>query len=398
MKILFLSRWFPYPPNNGSKIRIFNILRGLAKKHELTLVSFTGQEAVDVEAPALREICRDIHIVPWQPYNPKSARALLGFFSLKPRSVVDTESPAMRQQIEQLLQREKYDLVIATEFGMAGYVRYFQGVPALFECLELGVFYTMFHEQSSTLHRVRNGLTWYKQARYTANLLKQFNACTVASEPELALLKTIAPFFKNAQVIPNCVSLEDYRDIQAQPQPETLIFAGSFGYYANYEAMDWFLREVYPLVQVEVPNVQLSITGDPAGRSLPPTRGVLQTGHVKDVRPLMASAWASLVPIKTGGGTRLKIIESMALRTPVISTSKGAEGIEYCNGQDILIADTPEDFAKAVVRLLRDPQLHKTLSENAYNLVRQKYDWGIVLPRLSQMVEQSASANNARNV
>jgi len=174
------------------------------------------------------------------------------------------------------------------------------------------------------------------------------------------------------------------------PEPGTLIFTGSFRYFANHDAMVWFLGQVYPRIQAQAPDVHLTITGDHANLPLPCTEGVTLTGFVEDVRPLIATAWISVVPLRLGGGTRLKILEAMALGTPVIATSKGAEGLEAQQEEHLLIADTPEAFVEAVVRVLKEPELRRRLTDNAYQLVRDKYDWAVVMPRFLNLVERVA--------
>jgi glycosyltransferase involved in cell wall biosynthesis len=155
--------------------------------------------------------------------------------------------------------------------------------------------------------------------------------------------------------------------------------------------MVWFLREVYPHVQAQVTDVRLSITGDHADRPLPPASNVALTGFVDDVRPLIARSWGSVVPLHTGGGTRLKILEAMALGTPVVATPKGAEGLDVQDGEHILIADTPETFAQQVIHLLKKPELRQQLADNAHQLIREKYDWEVVLPRFLDLIERVAN-------
>jgi glycosyltransferase involved in cell wall biosynthesis len=200
----------------------------------------------------------------------------------------------------------------------------------------------------------------------------------------------MVPGYQPIEVIPNCVNLADYRNVCEAPQPETLIFTGSFRYSANHDAMVWFLSEVYPRIRAQIPSVRLSITGDHADLPLPPAGNVVLTGFVDDVRPLIASSWVGLAPIRIGGGTRLKILEAMALRTPVVATSKGAEGLELEDEEHLLIADTPEGFAEAVVRLLRKPRLRKRLVDHGYQAIQEKYDWPAVMPRFLELVEQVA--------
>jgi glycosyltransferase involved in cell wall biosynthesis len=156
--------------------------------------------------------------------------------------------------------------------------------------------------------------------------------------------------------------------------------------------MTWFLEEVYPRVQAGAPGVRLIITGDHADLPLPPADNVTLTGFVDDVRPLVAAAAVSLVPVRVGGGTRLKILETMALHTPVVATAKGAEGLDVRHGDHLLIADAPEDFAEAVLRMLGDPALRQRLIENGYHLVRERYNWAAVMPQFLGLIERVASA------
>jgi glycosyltransferase involved in cell wall biosynthesis len=155
--------------------------------------------------------------------------------------------------------------------------------------------------------------------------------------------------------------------------------------------MTWFLQEVYPRIRAQAPDVSLTITGDHAGLPLPPADHVTLTGFVDDVRPLIAAAWVSLVPLRVGGGTRLKILEAMALGTPVVATSKGAEGLDAQHGEHLLIANGPEAFAESVIRLLQEPGLRRRMADNAYQLVQEKYDMAALMPRFLDLVERVAT-------
>ena len=143
---------------------------------------------------------------------------------------------------------------------------------------------------------------------------------------------------------------------------DTLIYSGALSYSANYDAVSWFVQEILPLVRARRPAVRMSVTGDSGGRTLPSTEGLELTGFLSDVRPLIAASWTSLAPLRVGGGTRLKILESMALRTPVVATSKGAEGIEAEPGRHLLVADTATTFSESLIRLLDDPPLRQAIA------------------------------------
>lgn len=390
MNILFLSRWFPYPATNGSKLRIYNLLRGLSAAHRITLVSFYEPAEGAPDTAGLADLCEQVETVPWREYQPSSLRSLLGLFNPTPRSVVDTFSPQMAEKIQAVLARGGFDLVIASQTDMAAYQPYFGSVPALLEEVETGIIYQEYI-QAKGLSRLRSGLTWWKQRRYLRRLLPRFVACSVVSAQEADLIRAAAPAVRRVEVIPNGFDLQAARQVQGDPQPDTLIFCGSFRYFANHEAMLWFVNEVFPLVRAQIPSARLTITGDTAGRDFPVVEGVHLAGHVLDVRPLVASSWLSLAPLRVGGGTRLKILESFALRTPVVATSKGAEGLAAHPGQHLLIADDPVDFAAQVVSLLKDLHLRQSLVEQAFKLVEEQYDWAVILPRFITLVESAVA-------
>jgi glycosyltransferase involved in cell wall biosynthesis len=234
-----------------------------------------------------------------------------------------------------------------------------------------------------------------KHRRYLAHLMQYFRACTVVSEKERQILRQAISDGVNIVVIPNCVDLDNYHDITETPQPETLIFTGSLTYQPNYDAMCWFLQEVFPQVRKQCPGAQLFITGDHAGLPLPQVGGVTLTGLLPDVRPYIARAWCSVVPLLTGGGTRLKILEAMALNTPVITTSKGAEGLEIESGKHVLVADVAQAFAENIVQLFARPDLRQQLVSEAGQLVQTRYNCKIVMGRYLSMVEQAGQGETS---
>jgi polysaccharide biosynthesis protein PslH len=154
--------------------------------------------------------------------------------------------------------------------------------------------------------------------------------------------------------------------------------------------MQWFVTKVFPTILEQIPDVRLLITGDHAGLPLPAFSNILLTGYVDDIKPVIASSSISLAPLLRGGGTRLKILEAMALGTPVVATSKGAEGLGAVSGEHLLIADSPEDFACRVMQLLKNPNLHDHISKNGKRFVKEKYNWETAMPHFLQLVESAA--------
>ena len=388
MRILFISGWYPDPPDNGSKLRILNLLRGLAQQHEVTLISFKDEPSRAEAHAELPSLCQEIITVPANSFAPHSARARLAFLSLKPRSVIATRSADMASRIQGVLRTTRYNLVIASQLGPAGYYDCFRGVPALLEEVEVALLREQFSQAKTMGNRARYGLTWAKQKHYLGRLLPNFKAATVASEQEKLLLAETVPGYRPVTVIPNSINLPEYTAVRQLARPHQLIFTGSFRYWANYDAMSWFLQDVYPIIQAAAPEVHLSITGDHAGLPLPQAQNVTLTGFVDDIKAMIASAWISIVPIRAGGGTRLKILEAMALGTPVVTTSKGAEGLAAEHGQHLLIADTPQEFAAAVLRLLQEPGLRQQLAAQAHQFVAGHFDCTVVNGRFLELVER----------
>jgi glycosyltransferase involved in cell wall biosynthesis len=387
MHILFLSRWFPFPPDNGSKLRIYHLLQGLSQRHRVTLITFYDPEGGLPNTEAIRPYCQSIFTFPWRDFHTGSSASLRGFFSLTPRFFRDTFSPQLKECIVDVLARDHVDLVIASQIDMAAYAPSFSQHSAIFEEVELGVMYEQYALASSWQQRLRRGFTWWKHRQYLGSILKFYRAGTVVSDREAELISQQIDTCLQIEVIPNNVDLRSYSDIDEAPEPYSMIFTGAFTFEPNYKAMLWFIERVYPLIHKQAPQAKLTITGDHAGRHLPQSERITLSGYVKDVRPLIARSWCSIVPIQQGGGTRLKILEAMALKTPVVATSKGAEGLDVHPQEHLLIADDPVSFANAVLTLFNDRDLHHRLATNAYNLVREKYDWSVVMPRFIRLVE-----------
>ncbi len=390
MKTLFLSRWFPYPPDNGSKIRIFNLIRHLSMQHEVDLISFATETVTQEQIAASRNYCRWVDIVPYRTFQPDRLKSLLGFFSPRPRSVIDTYSLDLQQHVNRACHKRSFDLVIASQIDMAPYALTVPGAVKILEEIELTTLYEQFALQSHPLRKVRGGLTWWKLSYYINQLLQDFDGCTVVSEAERARVYQVASGFQPIGVVPNGVSMTDYEGNFGSAEADTLVYSGALSFYANFDAVDFFLREVFPLIQAKRPEVKLVITGKLDGAPvdrLPANQGVIFTGYLPDIRPTIARSWISIVPLRLGGGTRLKILEALALGTPVVTTSKGAEGLNLIPEHDLLLADNPTDFAAAILRLLQDPALRETLSRNGRRAVETQYDWSSLGRQFNKLIE-----------
>lgn len=398
MRILFLSGWYPYPPDNGARIRVFNLIKHLAVRHEITLLSFSSRGPVPQEwLEAMMPYCQSVAAVPYKEFQPGRLRALLALFSIRPRSVVDTYSPEMANLVKKAFHNDAFDVVVASTPRAAPYALLAEDIPRVFEEIELAVLREKFARAPNPAAKLRYGLMWWKQSHYINSLLSQFKGCTVVSEQECDLVKRIVPGYNSLAVVPNGVDLETNTGEFGAPQPDTLIYPGALTYSANFDAMKFFLGEVFSLIETQRPNARLRITGGYDGvpiEQLPLGNGAELTGYLDDIRPAVAQSWACVVPLRVGGGTRLKILEAMALGTPVVSTSKGAEGLRVTSGENILLADEPAEFAQAVLRLFEDENLRARLSANGRRLVEERYSWETCVHRLEQLLVQVVRERN----
>ncbi len=398
MRILVISQWFPYPPDNGARLRTYYLLKHLARRHEIVLLSFTQREVLPEHVEAVRAYCAAVETVPFRPFHPAHLRALMGFFLPRPRALTDTYSPRMGALVRETLRRERFDLVLASTIGptatTAMYVRGHRGLPRVLEDLELSIIVDRTRNEQAWLARQRLRLTWWKLRRFTAGLLRDLDGCTVASEREKSLVQRLVPGYRHLTVVPNGLEPERYEGDFGPPEPDALVFPGSLTYIANLLAMGFFLGKVMPRIVARRPKARLYITGRTGGINLarlPLSENVVLTGYLEDVRPRVARSQVCVVPMTIGGGTRLKVLEAMALGVPVVATTKGAEGLEVRPGEDLLLADDPATFAAQVVRLLEDPVLRRRLAENGRRLVRERYDWRVIGERFNAFLERIVS-------
>jgi sugar transferase (PEP-CTERM/EpsH1 system associated) len=398
VKVLLLSTWFPYPPNQGSKIRAYHLLRALARRHEVALVSFEDAPLEPAWIEHVRQFCSIIEIVPRRPFARSRLQSWLGWFSLRPSAVVAGYSPEMSASVRRVAASWRPDMTVALTFVTAPYALesgpQFRVVDV--DNLLAHMLYEEYQQAKSMPQKIRRYLAYWKLRRYESELYRQFDLCLVTSARDCRRIAEYIPLAsRQIGLVPNGVDLEYYRpDLDDRPG-NRLVFNGALTYHPNYDAMDYFLREIFPRVQADAPEATLTITGATQGApvdALPASSRVTFTGYVDDIRPVVARSSVCVVPLRKGAGTRLKILEAMALGTPVISTSKGAEGLGVESGKQLLIADEPAEFADHTIRLIHNSELRGKLAANAIHFVREKYDWNTIGQHFCQLVDTVAGS------
>jgi polysaccharide biosynthesis protein PslH len=388
MRVLVVSSWFPNPPVNGAKLRSYHLIRELAKCHELTLLSFAEDgEASEEDLGPLREACRRVEVVRGHPFK-HGRLGVRGLLSPIPRSLVQTFSEGMAARVEE--SAASHDAAVGLQTGAALYLPA-RALPAVFEEAEVTWLRAQSGREVRLWKRARLAFTSAKYERYIRRLVAGVDRTTVVSEVERAALVRIGCDPGRVRVVPNGVAREDLCPRSTRRFPR-LVYSGSMTYAANADAVRWFVSQVWPAVRRSRPDLSLVVTGSTAGVDLGELQrigGVSFSGYVDDVKTLVAESAACVVPLRLGGGTRLKILEALALGTPVVATSKGAEGLAVTPGHDILIADRPDDFARKVVEVAGDVALTARLTGNGRALVERCYTWDTIGAALDSVLHEA---------
>jgi glycosyltransferase involved in cell wall biosynthesis len=395
MKILILSPYPPYPPRGGGALRIYNLARGLAARHEVTLLTFAPDAAAVAALAPLRAICR-VATVPGPPRRSLARRALTTVGSPLPDMALRNAAPAYAEALSRLLAAERFDVVQAESIEMAGYALAARGASP---CLVLDQFNAEYMLQRraalADLRRlalaggVYSLIQWRKLARYEIRLLDELDRVLVVSAEDRAALRRLAPGADPA-VVPNGVDTAAVRPgaVSGDYGPASLVFTGTLDFRPNIDALRWFVAEVLPLVRRRRPDARLLVVGRAAGpavRALGDGEAVEIVGEVADVRPYIDGSAVYVVPMRIGGGSRLKLLEALAMEAPVVSTPMGAEGVEGLrDGEHLLVARSPRAFADAVLRLIARPALGASLGRNGRAHVVARYDWRAIIPRLEE--------------
>jgi glycosyltransferase involved in cell wall biosynthesis len=394
MNVLFLSTWFPWPPDNGSKLRVNYLLRALSKRYKINLLSFAFGTTRPDRAAAKSDRNIEVQAIAANPYD-RSRRSTLTRF-LSPDPIVTRPLKSMMLAVQRALTAQSFAAVIASTEIMATYA--LRAPRATVKILEehnslSRWMWDRYQAQTSAAQRWRCRISWYKARVYETRLFRRFAVCTMVSEQDRAACRDMLPWYHGCvAVVPNGVDCAHNRPGLAPVEVDQLVFSGALAYSANYTAAAYFLQEIFPMISARQPAAKLLITGSTQGvnlAGLPLSPQVQFTGCVDDIRPVIAGSSVCVVPIREGGGTRVKILEAMALGTPVVSTSKGAEGLDVRHGEHLLLADDAAAFANCTLRLMQDTALRQRLSSNARRLVEACYDWDQIGEYFTGLVEDA---------
>lgn len=405
LRILLLTPQLPYPPQQGTSLRNFHILRGLAQQHEVHLVSFTeGSEfrqawaAGDDPATVLGDMCATLTTVP-APQRTRGQRLWRLMTNSDPDMAHRLASKDFANALDNILSRIAFDVVQVEGIELAALVpqirRAQPGAVIVFDDhnaeaeLQRRTFATDARVPSRWIGAAYSFIQWRRLRRYERWVISACDGVSVVSEADRRHLQALDPDVEPV-VIPNCIDVASYANLHAENNAafrKDILFVGKMDYRPNVDAVLWFAREIWPFVQQAQPQVTWAVVGKQPHRrldSLKETAGVTVTGEVPDVKPYLAQAQVYIMPFRIGSGTRLKLIEALASGVATVSTRVGAEGYPLEHDKQLLLQDEPGPFAEAVLCLLQNSEKRKRLQEAGRQFAKA-YDWRRVVPRFNDL-------------
>lgn len=395
LRVLILSQILPYPPDAGPKIKTFNLIKFLAKDFAITLVSFTRPGNTQEDVQELRQYCEYVYCIPLHRSHWRDGAALLrSLFGSKPFLMVRDESRQMDKLLGELVARTDYSIVHADQLNMAGFALKLPAGPKVLDQHNAvwKIMDRLRQGERNPLKRVLLELETYKLRRYEQQVCRRFDAVLAVSDRDALAMKV------DCQVIPIGVDASGTTPLNLEPSSLNLVSLGTMFYPPNIEGVLWFAREIFPLILAEVPNATYTIIGPRPPASIfelaRRNPNIRVTGYLKDLQPALAASAALIVPLLSGGGMRVKILEALALGLPIISTTIGAESIRLENGRTALLADTPKEFAQACLKILGDFTIRKELAGAGRQLAIELYDYQKAYEPLKAVYSQLLTAPN----
>lgn len=422
MRILFLTQILPYPPDSGPKVKTLHVLRHLAESgHEVTLVTFIRTEELP-HVHALEKVCKQIITVPIKRSRLADVAYLIqsnltgsSFLMLR------DNLPGMRETVRKVISTQDIDVIHAdqltmTQFALQGKAEQQKHFPdqmpphLIFDAHNaVWTIVERMNSNGNPLLKPVLALETGRVKRYEGMLVSTFDYTLTVAEPDRrALLEAVQHYNHRVNipaaqipVIPIAVDTKTLQPVERKPGSHNIVTLGTLHYPPNADGIRWFINEVFPLILQKLPSATLTIIGknpphDFIQHAERDPEHITVTGYVEDLLPYLQQAAIMAVPVRAGGGMRVRILEAFARAMPVLTTTIGLEGIEAEHPDEVIVEDSAEAAAEAAVWLIQSPQEQEKLARNGRLLAEKKYDWQAVLTRLDQ-VYQSIAEKRARH-
>lgn len=399
MKIAYLTLWLSVPPDNGVGVREYNLLNRLAERHRLNVLAFER-----VEQGMLKEWADEkfdsLTLLPSPPSPRLSLSATRTFFkrlfSYPPETFMRYQKSLLVEMLGNMLEQPSPpEVIVCNTLMLASAISNIAcTVPRVVVLYDISQILAYRHMLKTELgpYKLMYFVEWLKTRHWENRFLRSHDHFVVMSEIDKRFITRINP---NAHVIvvPNGVDTQFFSFSDSIQTTSQILLVGNFAYGPNEDAFWHFYKEIFPRICEQCPQASLIVLGrDPTKEMCIQAQRderLIVTGMVPDLRPYYAQAAVSVVPIRAGGGTRLKILEAFSVGVPVVSTRIGAEGIECQDGKELLLADSPDEFADKTIQLLQNQPLRSMLARNARDLVVTRYDWSKIVLEMERVLVES---------
>ena len=400
--ILSLTPQVPFPPRQGTALRNWGILQGLAAEHRVSLLTFAAADQASAPPAPLEAATERVAIVP-QPVRSMRTRLRDLLTNPRPDLTLRLDTVAFRAQLETWLATYDFDWIMVEGLELAGYLDAVWSRPSpprvIFDdhnceyLLQKRAFMTDLRHPPRWIGAAYSFVQWLRLRRYEAAICQRADLVVAVSEADAQALERIGPDLEPL-VVPNGVDVATFSTFtdEAPLEQPAFVFTGTMDFRPNVDGVLWFAHEVWPRIRAELPRACFYIVGrHPHDRlaCLRDVPGIVITGSVPDTRPYIKGALVYVVPLLVGGGTRLKLLESTAMGKAIVSTTLGAEGFE--RPEDVMaLADDPVAFAAACVYLARNTPARSQLGKRAQAFA-ENYDWSALLPPLLEKIASTST-------
>lgn len=400
MRILWVKVGGLWPLNTGGRLRSFNIVAELARLHQVVLLTTHAPgENAETLADALPQ-CERVTSLPYSAPKWHSARfvwtLMRSWFSSMPVDVWKHRVPALQREVNRLLATEHFDLCVVDFVFAAPNVDLNGGVPIAFFAhnVEYMILKRLGRAMRMPLLKALLEIEWRKMRRYEATVSRTARITIAVSPQDCELFKSLAPAARVVSVATG-VDVDYFVPRQVRESPLELVFTGSMDWHPNEDAVLYFMTRILPRVRQEIPDAAFTIVGRNPSRRVQQAawdNSARVTGTLDDIRPYLEAAAVCVVPLRIGGGTRLKIFEALSMGKAVVATSIAVEGLPLIDGKHYLNADDPDEFAQNVIALLRAPERRRALGSAGRLLTRERYAWPQVVQQFSSYCETARVA------
>lgn len=394
MRILYLSPNFPVPTNTGAKTRIYNILSRLAKKNEIVFACVTQDYVSPDQKQKIQSYCIDTQIVKLPSRNIIKKGKLI--FHTDPYHARYFYSNIFKNRLSILFEKYNFELIYCHFLYMAQYLDHrLSGEYSMVidqHNSDTLMWRRMSTNSSDILFKIFAWQNMIKTRVYERKNYSKFDLCLSVSREDARMTRNIAKSKPLVVVAPNGVDVKKFRpDPYCKKLKNSVLFFGTLNAQMNVDAIKYYVEDILPIVKTQIPEVKTILVGkDPVGelRRLSKIEGVELIGEVTDIREYINIAELVIAPIRFGAGTKLKVLESMAMEKAVVATQLSCQGIDTIDGDNIVVADSPEKFAQKVVYLLRNKSLRNRIGKNARQTIQNKYSWDYIVTKIEREIKK----------